>query len=100
MLRYCVTHVDRLRINDLRKVQRAIWDARTRWYNLGLELEITPDTLDAIKQDNANKTEDCFRDMLTKWLREHQPTWSALAEALRSPLVGLNDLAEEIIEQN
>ena len=63
-----------------------------------MELEITPDTLDAIKQDNTNKTEDCFRAMLTKWLREHQPTWKALAEALRSPLVGRSNLAQEILE--
>ena len=95
-----VTHVGRLRINDLKKIQRTVWEARTQWYNLGLELDITPDTLDAIKQDNANKTEDCFRAMLTKWLREHQPTWSVLAEALRSPSVGRSDLAEDIAEQN
>jgi hypothetical protein len=38
--------------------------------------------------------------MLTTWLREHpQPTWSALAEALRSPSVGLYHLAEEIQHQ-
>ena len=35
--------------------------------------------------------------MLTKWLREHQrPTWNALAEAVRSPSIGLSNLAEEI----
>ena len=72
-----------------------------QWYNLGLGLHITPDSLDAIKQDNAHKTEDCFRAMLTQWLRDgHQPTWSALAEALRSPSVGLSHLAQEILEQN
>ena len=31
-----------LTIKDLRKVQRAAWDARTKWYNIGLELEIDP----------------------------------------------------------
>ena len=82
--------------NDLRNVQRILWEARTQWYNLGLELDITPDSLDSIKHDNAN-TSDCFRAMLTKWLRENQrPTWSVLAEALRSPSVGLDHLAEKI----
>ena len=94
------TRVGCLRINDLGKVQDTIWEARTVWYNVGLALEITPDTLEAIKKDNA-KTEDCFRDMLIKWLREHeQPTWSALAEALKSRSVGLSHLAQEILEQN
>jgi hypothetical protein len=38
--------------------------------------------------------------MLTKWLREHErPTWSALADALRCPSVGLYHLAEEIQHQ-
>ena len=82
--------------NDLRIVQRILWEARTQWYNLGLELDITPDSLDSIQLANQNP-DRCFRAMLTKWLREHQrPTWSALAEAVRSPVVGLGHLAEEI----
>ena len=101
MLRYCVTHVGRLRINDLGKVQDTIWEARTQWYNLGLALEITPDTLDTIELANGQNPDRCFRAMLTKWLREHeQPTWSALAEALKSRSVGRSDLAQEILEQN
>ena len=68
-----------------------------QWYNLGLELDITPDSLDTIELANTRKPDHCFRAMLTKWLREHQrPTWSALAEATRSPSVGLSHLAEEI----
>ena len=83
--------------NDLRKIQPILWEARTRWYNLGLGLDITPDSLDSIELANSGKPDRCFRAMLTKWLREHQrPTWSALAEALRSPSVGLSHLAEEI----
>ena len=87
--------------NDLQIVQNSVWEARVQWYNLGLGLHITPDSLDAIKLDNAHKTEDCFRAMLTQWLREHrEPTWRALGEALRSPSVGLGHLAEQIPEQN
>ena len=86
--------------NHLRKVQRILWEARTQWYNLGLELDITPDSLDSIELANSGKPDRCFRAMLTKWLREHQrPTWSALAEAVRSPSVGLSHLAEEIQKQ-
>ena len=89
-------NIGQLSPNDLRRVQDTIWEARAKWYNLGLGLDITPDTLDTIKLDNAS-TNDCFRAMLTKWLREYQrPTWSALAEALRSPSVELTHLAEEI----
>ena len=87
----------RLGQNDLRRVQDTLWEARAQWYNLGLGLDITPDSLDSIELANSGKPDRCFRAMLTKWLREHQqPTWSALAEALRSPSVGLSQLAQEI----
>ena len=86
-----------LGLSDLRRVQNTLWEARTQWYNLGLDLDISPDSLDSIELANAGNPERCFRAMLTKWLREHQrPTWNALAEALRSPSVGLSHLAEEI----
>ena len=71
-----------------------------QWYNLGLGLDITPDSLDSIELANSGKSDRCFRAMLIKWLREHQrPTWNALADALRSPSVGLSHLAEEIQKQ-
>ena len=37
---YLHTHAGVLTIKDLRKVQRATWEARVKWYNIGLELEI------------------------------------------------------------
>jgi hypothetical protein len=93
--------IGRLGLSDLRRVQDTLWEARTQWYNLGLGLDITVDSLDSIEQNNAGRPDRCFRAMLTKWLREHhRPTRSALAEALRSPAVGLSHLAEEILQQN
>ena len=85
---------------DLWKVQNSIWEVRTDWYNLGLGLDIAPDSLDAIQQDNAQKPDRCFRAMLTKWLRRDspRPTWSALAEALRSPSVDHSKLAEQVLQ--
>ena len=89
-----------LGLNDLRRVQDTLWEARMQWYNLGLGLDISPDSLDSIELANSGKPDRCFRAMLTKWLREHQrPTSSALAEAVRSPSVGLSHLAEEIQKQ-
>ena len=87
-----------LSTKDLRKVQRAAWDARAKWYNIGLELDIDPGTLDTIKGNNDN-IDDRFRAMLTTWLKmvEPKPTWEALAEALRSPPVGYEHLAERCI---
>ena len=85
-------------MKDLRKVQRATWEARTKWYNIGLELEIDPGTLDTIKNDNDN-SDDRFRAMLMTWLKmvQPKPTFAALAEALQSPTVGFGHLAEQVL---
>ena len=78
-----------------------MWEARVKWYNLGLGLDITPGSLDAIELANLQKPDRCFRVMLTQWLREyHRPTWSALAEALKSPSVGYSQLGEQILQSN
>ena len=84
-----------LNIKDLHAVQKAAWDARTKWYNIGLELDIDPETLNTIKENNDN-IDDRFRAMFMTWLKmvDPRPTWEALAEALRSPTVGYEHLAE------
>jgi hypothetical protein len=83
---------------DLAKVQRAVWEGRAKWYNLGLELGLTAGTLDAIQQTNANNVDNCFRAMLTEWLRKLElfRTWSSLARSLRAQPVGLEELAEHL----
>ena len=85
-------------MKDLGKIQRAAWDSRDEWYNIGLELSIDAGTLDVIKRDNT-KTNDCFREILMTWLKmvQPKPTLAALAEALQSPTVGFGHLAEQIL---
>ena len=86
-----------LNFKDLCKVQRATWNARTKWYNIGLELKIDPETLNVIEGNNKD-IDNCFRAMLTTWLKtvDPKPTLAALAEALRSPMVGHEHLAEQL----
>ena len=78
-----------LTISDLPKVFRAVYDARAKWYDIGLELNIDAATLDAIENENPRDVQNCLRALLKKWLRRPQPkrTWGALMEALESPLV-------------
>ena len=87
-----------LSIKDLSRVQEAVWDARAKWYNIGLKLDIDPGTLDTIK-GNSDNIDDRFRAMLTTWLKmiNPRPTWGALAKALRSPTVGYERLAERCV---
>ena len=72
----------------------AIWEARTEWRSLGLQLGIASVTLEAIGMDNHQSVKDCFLEMLSEWLRSvHRPSWETLISALRSPSVQLHSLA-------
>ena len=87
----------KLGIDDLRDVIELTWEARTQWYNVGLGLGISPDNLDVIHRNSQGDCSVCHRQMFIEWLRNHlQPTWSLLAGALKSRLVGMADLAEKI----
>ena len=85
-----------LSIEDLNEVIKATWQARVEWYDIGLGLHISPNTLDAIRNDNRDICKACFREMLKVWLkRSHPPpTWKELVETLRSPMVGFEHIAE------
>ena len=50
-----------------------------------MAVEIDPTTLEVIQMDNR-RTDDCFNEMLTKWLRSNQPLpcWKNLTTALQS----------------
>ena len=92
------TSVGVLTTTDLPSIMEKIWEARAKWYNIGLGLRINPGTLDAIVINNGN-VEDRFRDMLGVWLKTNQPqpTKALLAEALQSRIVGYGYLAEHIL---
>ena len=91
-----------LDIKDLRAVQLAVWDARSKWYDLGVGLSLSPDTLDAIEENKRGVCDPCFREMLKVWLRrpEPRPTWRELAATLRLPMVGYGHLADTLPPQS
>ena len=78
-----------LTLDNLSEVLNAVWKVRSKWLNIGLNLHINPDTLDAIGVNCHHQYEDCIREVLKEWLKrvEPRPTWDALREALNSPTV-------------
>ena len=74
-----------LSTKDIRAVHKYLWPARHKWRRVGLAVEIDITTLEVIKMDN-NRTDDCFMEMLTKWLRSKNPVpcWKNLTTALES----------------
>ena len=74
----------------MKEVLNIGWDLRSKYYNIGLELGILPGTLDTIKMDNPSNCEDCYRDVVLKWLRgsgKKPKTKEVFEKALNSALV-------------
>ena len=73
---------DRLKV-ELCDVIPALKDvAGTQWYDLGLQLRLSPSTLDTIAADHQT-ADDCKRAMLRKWLQsDPEASWEKLAAAL------------------
>ena len=86
-----------LTTDDLRKVRRLTFDACAKWESFGLELGLSPTTLDII-QKNSNDAEINFMNMLKIWLKT-KPTWDSLIAALRERTMGLPDVADQVEEE-
>ena len=88
---------DCLNQGDLRKVYKAVFNARAKWRRIGLELELTHSDLEAIATDSRHQNpEDQLEQVLAKWLNRGEATWRQLSEALYSVPVGETALAEQI----
>ena len=85
-------------MNDLKAVRTAIWDARSDWQDIGIELGLKVTDLEAIEETNRGNVDKCFSKMLTQWLKRANPppTWLAMVEALKVPTVGFEQLAEQV----
>lgn len=54
----------------------------TVWYDLGLNLEISPNELDVIDKESNKDMSTCLRKMLTLWLQSGNARPQLLANAL------------------
>ena len=64
------------------------------WYLLGLQLDISKDTLDFIEKTHDTRVRQCI-EMVQYWIKNSKsPTWEAVHKALRN--IGESVLAEEI----
>lgn len=70
---------------DIHMVLERIWSARHLWKRIGIVLGIDITTMEVIRMDNR-RTDDCFMEMLTIWLRNSDlmPCWKSLTTALQS----------------
>jgi hypothetical protein len=83
---------------ELRDVIVALKDvAGTQWYDLGLQLRLSPSILDTIAADYQT-SDDCKRMMLRKWQQsDPEASWERLAAALT--LIGHETTATKVRSQ-
>ena len=96
---------DFLSIDDLGQVFNKLYDARVKWFEIGLQLidKLTVSDIETIQKEQDGDYDKCFVHLLKTWLRKQvdpKPTWAMLANALRSQSVGFGRLAETIMERN
>ncbi len=80
--------------NDFRKVYNALYEARTKWRPIGIQLDIKVSDLDDI-EDTYKGNDRRLEEMVRKWLK-NRPNWEALIAALKSPQVDEGGVAYEI----
>ena len=82
-----------LREEDLFDIQEKLWDARSKWKNIGLGLKIRPPDLQVIDR-NHHDDDDKFQGVILKWLQigGKDRTWAALCEVLSARSVGHGQL--------
>ena len=71
-------------MDDLGQVLEELQDVCDRWYRLGLQLKVRPETLDRIKAQFSDSTH-LLLEMLKTWLTTADNTsWKTLTDALKS----------------
>ena len=89
-----------LSLDDLAQVLEELHNVSPWWYNIGLQLKLSPDTMDKIKGEESDSNVQ-LREMLKVWLKrvEPTPTWEALVQALKTRSVGRGQEANKLEEK-
>ena len=75
-------------------VKEALNNVRAKWYDVGMQLQVSVGTLDAIKKQYSDPS-DCLMETLKTWLKTFSsPSWSNIVDSLRSSVVGEVRLAD------
>ena len=74
----------------------AIWDARSKYSNFGLELGLSVETVDSIEKTLHYNTDECFKAVLAECLN-NGVTQRRMANALRERTVGRGSLGDQLL---
>jgi len=83
--------------DQLGAILEAIYPARSKWCNIGVQLKVPPSTLESISR-RYRGDRDCLCEILKVWLKMGYtpPSWGSLIDALCS--VGMTSLGRELAQ--
>ena len=69
----------------LHEAFRLLMPIAYKWKTIGTLLQVKNSSLNNIKKDNQNESEECLQEMLGQWLRQvdPQPSWQALVDVVK-----------------
>ena len=86
-----------LTIKDLKEVKGFLGEFESKWYEIGLELKVSQELLDAIRDQWGDNLAQCESEMLKPWLNsvDPLPTWKIIASALKNAAIAGSNEEEE-----
>lgn len=84
--------------DSLKWLVEDLYSARTKWYQLGLQLGLSTEELSVINISNSD-VDQAFIKMLEQWLEGENPSLEALAKALQTKSVNERKLSQIILSK-
>ena len=86
-----------LSLSSLLTVRETLYDVRSKWEHIGIEL-LGKNETDVIKKEKFNNVGDCLTEMLSIYLKRNnpEPSWRSIITALGAKAVGESKLAQDL----
>ena len=81
--------------HHLRYLLEDTFDARAKWYYIGLCLDLPLSTLEAMRED-MNTAQERYTEVIKQWLKTGKATMRKLIDALKSKTVSENRLVSHL----
>ena len=80
----------------VKEIQNELKEMTAEWYQLGVQLEIPPATLNTLEHDHPLDARRCMTEVITRWLQNApECSWAKLAKAVEA-MGGYAVLAERL----
>ena len=88
-----------LHIEDLDDLLHLLDDVSASWKDIVTQLGLSQGDVEAIAYEKGDSPIDCLRESLILWLRgvDPAPTREQLARVLLSPLIGKEEIAQQVL---